>query len=177
MKANPKVEEPEYWGDRQYNQDEQPVVGVSWEDAQAYCKWAGLVLPTEAQWEYACRAGTTTRYWSGDSEEDLARVGWYDGNAEGRLHAVREKDANDWGLYDMHGNVWEWCEDAFGSYKTRARAGDGLRHEPVGGASRVGRGGSFSDTARSARSAYRYYWHPGIRYDDLGFRPAQGHPL
>jgi formylglycine-generating enzyme required for sulfatase activity len=173
LKANPAVKEPEYWGDQSYNQPQQPVVGVSWEEARAYCEWAGLKLPTEAQWEYACRAGTTTRYWSGDGEEDLKRVGWYAENSGGRLHAVGELEANPFGLYDMHGNVFEWCLDSFGPYTTRPRAGDGLRHEPVGDASRVFRGGSFGDTARYARSAYRLWDAPGFRWFVLGFRPAQ----
>jgi formylglycine-generating enzyme required for sulfatase activity len=176
LKAKPSVKEPGHWGDRRYNQPEQPVVGVSWEEARAYCEWAGLKLPTEAQWEYACRAGTTTRYWSGDSEKDLARVGWYVGNSEGRLRVVGELEPNAFGLYDMHGNVYEWCEDAFGGYETRPRAGDGLRHEPVGDAARVFRGGSFRFVARLARSAYRYGDGPGVRWSSVGFRPAQGHP-
>jgi formylglycine-generating enzyme required for sulfatase activity len=173
MAANPGVGEPEAWGDRDFNQPNQPVVGVSWEEALAYCKWAGLTLPTEAQWEYACRAGTTTRYSSGDSEEDLGRVGWYDDNSKDRLHGVGEKGPNGFGLYDMHGNVWEWCMDVFGSYEQRPRAGDGLRHEPVGGAYRVLRGGSFANSAWSARSAYRFGRHPGSRGLFLGFRAAR----
>ncbi|MCH9685237.1 MAG: SUMF1/EgtB/PvdO family nonheme iron enzyme, partial [Deltaproteobacteria bacterium] len=132
LEAKPAAPKPEYWGDRKYNQDQQPVVGVSWDEATAYCEWAGLKLPTEAQWEYACRAGRATRYYSGNSEADLARVGWYDGNSEDRLHAVGELEPNDFGLCDMHGNLWEWCADALESYTTSARDGDGLRKEPVG---------------------------------------------
>ncbi len=174
LQDNPKRNKPQYWGDRQNNQPEQPVGGVSWNEAKAYCEWAGLLLPTEAQWEYACRAGTTTRYHSGNSEEDLARVGWYGGNSDGRLHAVGEKEPNAFGLYDMHGNVREWCEDAWGSYKTNARAGDGLRVKPVGDAPRVFRGGSFASSARLARAAVRDCWLPDVRLAYLGFRPAQG---
>jgi formylglycine-generating enzyme required for sulfatase activity len=173
MKARPGVREPEHWGDRQLNQDDQPVVGVSWHEAQAYCEWAGLVLPTEAQWEHACRAGTTTRYHSGDAEEDLSRVGWYGGNSDSRLHAVGEKEANAWGLHDMHGNVWEWCRDAHEPYTTSARKSDGLRREPEGDADRVIRGGGWSYDARSARAACRSRLHPDYRNEHVGFRPAQ----
>jgi formylglycine-generating enzyme required for sulfatase activity len=174
LEAMPKVAKPRYWADRQFNQPEQPVVGVSWDDAKVYCDWAGLVLPTEAQWEYACRAGTTTAYHSGDDEADLARVGWYARNSGGRLRAVAELEPNGFGLYDMHGNVFEWCLDNFGSYKTSPHRGDGLRYEPVGDASRVVRGGCWFNVARFARSAFRDDWHPGVRSYDVGFRPAQG---
>ncbi|MCH9687661.1 MAG: SUMF1/EgtB/PvdO family nonheme iron enzyme [Deltaproteobacteria bacterium] len=176
LEANPAAPKPWYWDDSEYNQDEQPVVGISWHDATAYCEWAGLKLPTEAQWEYACRGGTTTRYHSGETEADLRRVGWYDGNSDYRLHAVGELEPNDFGLYDMHGNAWEWCADAFESYTTSPRAGDGLR-KPFGAASRVLRGGSFGLTAVIARSAYRSRSRPDGRDLIVGFRPAQGHPF
>jgi formylglycine-generating enzyme required for sulfatase activity len=174
MRKNPGVSAPEFWGDRRFNQDDQPVVGVSWYEADAYCKWAGLVLPTEAQWEYACRAGTTTRYWSGDTEEDLARVAWYDGNSGGQVHEVEEKMANAWGLHDMHGNVWEWCHDGGGeSYATPPREGDGLRGESWEQSYRVVRGGVWYNDASYARVARRDVKHPNWRLDGVGFRPAQ----
>ena len=175
LRANPGVKEPEYWGDQEYNQPNQPVVGVSWEEAQAYCEWAGLTLPTEAQWEYACRARTTTRYHSGDSEADLQRVGWYDENSDGRLHPVGELEPNGFGLYDMHGNVGEWCQDDWVSNYNGAvhRPGDGLRTQPVGNAFRVFRGGVFDDPARVARSACRFDFGPDFRVFGLSFRPAQ----
>lgn len=172
LAANPDAPKPEFWADRRYNQPDQPVVGVSWDDAKEYCDWAGLLLPTEAQWEYACRAGRPTQYWSGDEESDLARVGWYRENSDGRLHVVGEKEANPFGLYDMHGNVWEWCRDKWDSYKARPQPGDGLRHSPVGEGSRVVRGGSWSYVAGLARSAYRGDWLSGHRADNLGLRPV-----
>ncbi len=159
LTSNPGAAKPAYWGDHRYNQDNQPVVGVSWEEAQTYCAWAGLLLPTEAQWEYACRAGTMTRYHSGNSEEDLARVGWYSGNSGRRLHAVGELEPNAWGLYDMHGNVDEWCRDIWGSHEH---------------ACRMTRGGNISVDALFARSADRNCHPPEDRRRDLGFRPCQG---
>ena len=98
LKDNPKIKPPEYWADRQFNQPRQPVVGVSWEDAQRYASWAGLRLPSEAEWEYACRAGTRTRFYTGDTEKDLDQAGWYSENSGGQTHPVGEKDAQRLGL-------------------------------------------------------------------------------
>lgn len=172
LRAKPSVSPPRFWGNELYNQPSQPVVGVSWYDARDYCEWAGLVLPTEAQWEYACRAGTLTRYWSGDREDDLERVAWCFGNSNARLQFVGAKEPMGFGLHDMHGNIWEWCLDVYGSYEIGARAGDGLRHAPANAAKRVRRGGGFRALADFARSAIRGFHRPDERYDDLGFRPA-----
>jgi formylglycine-generating enzyme required for sulfatase activity len=170
MAADPGVPEPEYWGDRQFNRPRQPVVGVSWDDAVKYAEWAGLQLPTEAQWEYACRAGTTTRYYTGDTEEDLDRAGWYTDNSDYKLHPVGEKEPNPWGVYDMHGNVWEWCHDWF----DENYYADSPSIDPTGpdtGAYRVIRGGSFNLDAARCRSALRRRFSPaGYRCDRLGFR-------
>jgi formylglycine-generating enzyme required for sulfatase activity len=174
LRACPEVAEPCYWGDPRFNQPQQPVVGVSWHEAAAYCAWAGLRLPTEAQWEYACRAGTTDAYWSGRGLADLVQVGWFADNSGQRPHAVAEKPANAFGLYDVHGNVWEWCQDNFGDYLDHPpRAGDGLRHAPQEGGNRVIRGGSWIDRARTARSAYRLNRHADNRPSNLGFRAVK----
>ncbi len=161
---------PESFKDRALNGAEQPVVTITWKDAKAFCEWAGLELPSEAMWEYACRAGTSTEYWSGDSEQDLARVGWYDDNSGGRLHAVAEKEANPWGLFDVHGNVWEWCEDAWRDTYAGAPQDGSARVD--GSSYRVVRGGSFRSAADWCRSASRGDGRPGTRDGALGLRPA-----
>ena len=125
-----------------------------------------LDLPTEAQWEYTCRAGTTTTYNTGDSESALAQAGWYSGNSNNQKHPVGEKVANAWGLYDLHGNVWEWCLDWYRD--------DLSGTDPVGAASgsdRNNRGGGWNHGADRAASSYRYYsWSPSLRDYDFGFR-------
>ena len=170
LQKNPEISEPEYWADRKYNQPGQPVVGVSWEDAGQYAKWAGLRLPTEAEWEYACRANTRTRYYQGDKEEDLARAGWYGGNSGNNLHPVGEKEPNSFGLYDMHGNVWEWVEDdKHGNYEKAPNDGSAWIDSPRG-SPRVIRGGGWLDYARRCRSAVRGVLPPGYRGRFVGFR-------
>ncbi|MEM9462179.1 MAG: SUMF1/EgtB/PvdO family nonheme iron enzyme [Myxococcota bacterium] len=180
LAANPDAPEPDVWKDVRFNQPEQPVVGVSWHEAKAYCEWAGLALPTEAQWEYAARAGTTTAYWFGNDEKDLERFGWIPANTgvsersygSGRARSVATKGANPWWLHDVHGNVWEWTLDASALYTIPVRAGDGLRKEPFGDANRVFRGGSWDLHTDVARSAYRVAYEPYRSFDDVGFRPA-----
>jgi len=140
--------------------DELPVEKVSWNDCQEFCKNTGLSLPTEAQWEYACRAGTTTAYHSGASEADLAEVAWYNKNSGGTTHPVGTKKPNDFGLYDMHGNLWEWCED---------------EHSPDSYGP-VSRGGSFSTDARICDSADRTRLPPDDRIGSWGFRPLRPLP-
>jgi formylglycine-generating enzyme required for sulfatase activity len=146
---------------------EHPVTEVSWWRAALYAAWADAMLPTEAQWEYACRAGTTTRFWSGDADADLARVGWYDGNSGDAAHRVAEKPANPWGLYDMHGNVFEWCADWHGTYPAETVTDP---PGPPSGDDRVVRGGAFDGAARGARSAGRNGGRPGSRDHGVGFR-------
>lgn len=170
LEENPDAPEPDYWADRKYNQPRQPVVGVSWDDVKRFAEWAGLRLPSEAEWEFACRAGTKTRYHSGNTEKDLDRVGWYKNNSGGKLHAVGQKEPNDFGLYDMHGNVWEWVEDDWhNDYKGAPGNGSPWIDEPRG-SNRVLRGGGWVVSARVCRSAFRFGGGPDDRAHVLGFR-------
>ena len=154
---------------------------VSWEDATEFCKKLSVKegktyrLPTEAEWEYACRAGTTTKYGFGDDDSRLGDYAqnWAVGNAKNEKYAnaVGQKKPNAWGLYDMHGNVLEWCSDWHG-YKYY---GESPASDPTGLASgwlRVHRGGSWSNTPADCRSANRSVNSPGDRHDSLGFRSA-----
>lgn len=157
-----------------------PVEQVTWDDAVDFCKrlsdlpqekQAGRVykLPTEAQWEYACRAGSQTAFDFGPEANSLGNHAWFVMNSNGRTHAVGEKQPNAWGLYDMHGNVWEWCSDWFGDYP-KASVSD-----PAGvkdGTYRILRGGSWDYAAAYCRSANRNGLGPSSRYNDFGFRVA-----
>ena len=158
----------------QFKDDPQrPVETVSWEDADKFCERLSekegkmYHLPTEAEWEYACRAGSTTKWCFGDSESQLGDYAWYDEEyGSGSTHPVGQKKPNAWGLYDMHGNVWEWCVDWKADYVNSSSS------DPTGpssGSSRVFRGGSWYYTARNCRSAYRHF-SPGSERYFLGFR-------
>jgi len=169
LEANPKVKPPELWSNSRFNEPQQPVVGVSWHDAQAFCQWAGCRLPTEAQWEYACRAGSAGAYCFADNEAQLDEYAWYDKNSGGKTQAVGQKKPNAWGLHDMHGNVWEWCQDWYGDYPHKAVT------DPTGpakGEYRVLRGGSWLNDAWHCRAAYRNWDHPVGRFGNVGFRPC-----
>ncbi len=156
---------------------DQPVVNVSWNDAIAFCKWlsdktgAEFVLPSEAQWEYACRAGTATAWHCGDSDTTLEEYAWFHVNAGGKPHRVGQLKPNGWGLYDMYGNVWEWCADWHGvGYYAQSPPND--PSGPPIGSRRVIRGGSWCLGARICRSAYRGHTSPAYRHYRLGFRLA-----
>ncbi|WP_300675293.1 bifunctional serine/threonine-protein kinase/formylglycine-generating enzyme family protein [Desulfoluna sp.] len=154
--------------------DECPVEKVSWEDAQKFIRklntregGSHYRLPTEAEWEVGCRAESETPYANGKS---LSSLGWYDDNSGNKTHPVAQKTSNAWGLYDMHGNVYEWCQDWKGNYPS------GNVTDPVGpssGSDRVMRGGSWFDRARLCRSADRDSSSPGYRYFSIGFRLAR----
>ena len=167
--------------------DRQPVAGVTWDQCKAYCEWAGGKLPTEAQWEYACRAGTTTRFWWGDSETEAGRyANVADRTAKAKLEfkfifdtddgqavsaPVGNYAANRFGLYDMIGNVWEWCNDWYDEgYYAKSPSEDPAG--PAIGALRVVRGGSWDYRPFDARSAFRNKDRPDEEFGNFGFRPV-----
>ena len=158
-----------------------PATGISWYEAVAFCRWlesrgfVGARLPTEAEWEYACRAGSTGNFWNGDQLGDIHEVGWYNENSEWRARRVGEKPANSWGLYDVHGNVWEWCGDV-GNYSCRFDAQPVIDPfeppEPTWNLrdSRIHRGGSWAVGPRLLRSAVRGRGMACLQDWSLGFR-------
>ena len=156
--------------------DDLPVEKVSWDDAQKFIQKLNQMegtdeyrLPSEAEWEYACRAGTTTRYYFGDDELKLGNYAWYSSNSGDETHPVGQKKPNAWGLYDMHGNVWEWCQDRWHDNYSGAPS-DGSAWEDGSVSDRVIRGGSWSSHASLCRSASRNRNGPGDRAYSLGFR-------
>ncbi|HID20617.1 MAG TPA: formylglycine-generating enzyme family protein [Methanophagales archaeon] len=157
--------------------DDLPVESVSWDDVQEFIKKLNekegtnkYRLPSEAEWEYACRAGTITRYSFGDSDSKLGGYAWCDENSGQKTHPVGQKKSNPWGLYDMHGNVWERVQDMWhDSYDGTPTDGSAWEGD---GANRVIRGGSWHNNAGDCRSAIRYHVDPRAR-DVLGFRLLQ----
>lgn len=150
---------------------------VSWNDAQEFIAALNAAedgpdyrLPTEAEWEYFARAGTTTRHYFGDDSSQLGNHAWFgEGFAEGGHHPVSQKTQNPWGLYDIHGNVWEWVEDWFDSaYYAQSPATD--PQGPDNGSQRVVRGGSWHSTGDGWRSASRRDYDPDYRGISIGFR-------
>jgi formylglycine-generating enzyme required for sulfatase activity len=176
--------------DTGWGRNNRPVINVSWEDVQAYCAWLSeqtgrrYRLPSEAEWEYACRAGTTTPFHFGvritTDQANFNGNYTYNGSAKGEY---REKTVpvgsfppNAFGLCDMHGNVWEWCQDAWHRNYNGAPT-DGSAWEAKGDVARVVRGGSWFFGPASARSAYRGGNDPGYRGVDLGFRGVCSSPI
>ncbi len=155
-----------------------PIEMVSWNDVQEFIgklnqidPGKGYRLPSEAEWEYACRAGSKTAYYSGPEKADLNKIGWYDENSGvGKTHPVGKKEPNAWGLYDLHGNVMEWCEDWYhDDYRGAPTDGSAWMSSPSD-TCRVYRGGSWFAFAYNCRSAYRNRGEPGAKDKDLGFR-------
>lgn len=152
-----------------------PVVNVSWNDATAFCHWLSekqgteYLLPSESQWEYACRAGTATAWYSGDNERTLAKYAWFAKNSRARAHPVAKLEPNAWGLYDMHGNVWEWCADAWAADYYAQSPFDDPRGS-TSGTRHILRGGHWALDASRCRSANRSHSAPDYRHNGLGFR-------
>jgi formylglycine-generating enzyme required for sulfatase activity len=171
--------------------ERRPVENVSWDEATEYCqklteteRAAGRLpsgwnyrLPTESEWEYACRVGTATKYSFGDDEERLGDYAWFKENSGGKTHPVGEKSPNAWGLYDLHGNVWEWCTDSYGAYQSGEVTDPSV---PSAGSYPVFRGGGWNGGAWYCRSADRCWNEPSFRDRFLGFRlalsPSGGSP-
>ena len=159
---------------------ELPVETVSWDDCQEFLKKLNermkehlkdkkATLPTEAEWEYACRAGEKGKWGFGDDENKLGDYAWYKKNSDEKTHPVGQKKANTWGLFDMHGNVWEWCEDWYGAYEKDAAA------DPTGppkGDERVLRGGAWFSPRSHTRSTIRAGDHSAGNFQIGGLRAA-----
>ena len=173
------VQKPGFtWKNPGYQQtDQHPVTIVTWGDAQAFLKWLSshsgrrVFLPSEAQWEYACRAGTTTRFSSGDQDAQLEQIAWSQAQSVKCPAAVGQKSANAFGLFDMSGNVYEWCQDAFNDYDG-TEVTDPLQLQGQETLRYVLRGGSWMRAPKRCRSAARYRATAGTRNAENGFRVA-----
>lgn len=162
-----------------YCGDDCPVEQVSWDDVQLFleklnAKGEGTYrLPTEAEWEYAARGGTSTQYPFGDDVADISRYSWYAKSSGSKTHPVAKLSPNPWGLYDMMGNVYEWVADRYGAYKS----GEGVDPQgPTLGSFRVARGGGWHSSSGRVRTAVRNIYGPEFRYYRLGFRVVKTIP-
>ena len=159
---------PSYW-----KGDNLPVEQVSWDDCQEFIRKLNALtgqnfrLPTEAEWEFACRGGNNSRGYKYCGSNYIDNVAWYDGNTGDKTHPVATKLPNELGIYDMSGNVWEWCSDWYGKYSSGAQANP---KGPYDGSYRVVRGGSWDDNAKGCRSSNRTCNSPGYRSNYLGLR-------
>lgn len=163
-----------YWDKPGFEQTENhPVTCISWNDACAFARWLSnregrtYRLPYEAEWEYACRAGSADRFCFGNNLAKLGTYAWYWNNSERHPHPVGQKKPNSWGLFDVHGNVWEWCLDWHAKYPE----GPVTNPEgPASGSAKIYRGGSAYSHPRFCRSAFRGGYQPDGRFSSLGFR-------
>ena len=153
--------------------DNLPVEEVSWNDCQEFIRKLNSAtgktfrLPTEAEWEFAARGGNSSRGYKYSGSNTIDNVAWYDGNSSNKTHAVGTKQANELGLYDMSGNVYEWCSDWYGNYSSSSKTNP---KGPSSGSYRVLRGGSWGNVARFCRVSHRHNFNPGSRFHSLGLR-------
>ena len=172
----------EPWKGKEHVKEDEnyPASYVSWFQAGEFCKKLSeqeekqgrkYRLPTEAEWEYACRAGSKTAYSFGESSKSLGNYAWFNGNSNGQTHPVGEKRANAWGLYDMHGNVWEWCSNWYSSDMDQSVRPE--YRDSSADPARVLRGGSWDSSPLYCRSASRNGGLPSYRNYYVGFRVAR----